>query len=156
MTITYDDYKTARQKEFNELPIFFAFSNKQFEKAMNERGLTIHDTDKIYKISGGGFYLKKDAPIIRAWLHKEDPLDELMKDADFAEGAFYSEMANHEYHINYQGDYDVCSCFKECEFVNGYGYAEYLTEAGYGKDTIDAFKRAKERFLKDADANNWY
>ena len=157
MTMTYEQYKTERQTEFNNLPIFFAFSNEQFEKAMNERGLTSKDTDKIYRFGNtGGFYLRADAPIIKAWLHKDDPLDELMKDPDFAESAFYYEMGNHEYHINYQGDWDVCSCFGDCKYGNYKYYADYLTELGYGEEIIKAYKKAKARFLHDADENDWY
>ena len=46
--MTYEEYKTKRQKEFNELPIFYAFSDKQFIEQMEKRGLTIADTVKIY------------------------------------------------------------------------------------------------------------
>ena len=33
--MTYKEYSDQRQQEFNALPIFYAFSNKQFEEAMN-------------------------------------------------------------------------------------------------------------------------
>src|SRR5574344_210153 len=108
--MTYEEYKNKKQEEFNDLPIFYAFSNEQFEAAMNERGLTLKDTDKIFKLGDtGGFYLKKDAEIIRAYFSKQDELSELMKDKTFATEAFLYEMNNHEYAINWQGDYDVCS-----------------------------------------------
>lgn len=34
----YKEWKEKRQKAFNELPIFFAFSNKQFAQEMAARG----------------------------------------------------------------------------------------------------------------------
>ena len=81
--MTYQEYKKARQDEFNNLPIFFAFSNEQFKRAMEERGLTENDVDKVYRFGGtGGFYLKKDADIIRNFMNKPDKLNEYMKNPD--------------------------------------------------------------------------
>ena len=68
--MTYREYRENRQAEFNALPIFFAFSNEQFEKALNERGITLDEApDKIYKYGYGGFYLKSDADVIKEY-HK--------------------------------------------------------------------------------------
>ena len=154
--MTYKEYKDQRQKEFNELPIFFAFSKDQFKKAMEERGLTENDTDQLYGIGPGGYYLKKDAQTIRDFMYAEDPLPGLMKDPEFAEDAFYYEMANHEYHINWQGDWDVCQCFCDVEYNDEYSYADYLLLGDYDDSTIEAFKKARARFLKDCDENGWY
>lgn len=157
--MTYQEYRENRQKKANELPIFFAFSNQQFAEEMKKRGLTEKDTDKLYRFPGvsGGFYLKSDAPIIRAYFEEPDPLDKLMEDFEFAESAFYYEMGNHEYHINlYQGDWDVCSVFGKCEFSDTKTYIDYLSEIGYSENTIAAFKAARVRFLKDCDENDWY
>lgn len=154
--MTYTEYKSARQGEFNALPIFWAFSNRQFEEAMQERGLTSKDTDKVFSIGAGGFALKSDKDVILAFLKKEDPLPELMKDPAFAEDAFCYEMQNHEYGINWQGDWDVCSCFGECEYFVDKGAAEYLKEMGYGQETVDAYYQARRRYFKDAEENDWF
>lgn len=155
--MTYKEYKKARQDEFNNLPIFFAFGNEQFKKAMEERGLTENDVDKVYRFGDtGGFYLKKDADIIRNFMNKPDKLNEYMKNPEFAESAFYYEMGNHEYHINWQGDWDVCSCFGDCEYSDGKTYVDYLKEIGYTQETINAFKLAKKRFHSDCIKNDWY
>ena len=54
--------KNKHQKEVNEFPFFFAFSNNQFDEGMRKFGLDPKDTDKIYKLgSTGGFYLRTDA-----------------------------------------------------------------------------------------------
>jgi hypothetical protein len=42
--MNYEEWKNTKQKEFDELPIFFAFNDKQFKEAMEERGLTENDT----------------------------------------------------------------------------------------------------------------
>lgn len=158
--MTYNEYKAKRQKEFDELPIFFAFSNKQLEEALNARGLTIEDTDKIYKLGDtGGFYLKTDAAKVRAFMcNEESPtLEELMSDHDFAVSAFRYEMDNHEYGINLQGDWDVCNCFtkKECDYGYDKTYVEYLTEAGH-EDWISAYREAKSSHLQAADEGEWW
>ena len=153
--MTYKEYKKARQDEFNNLPIFFAFSNEQFKRAMEERGLTENDVDKVYRLGDtGGFYLKKDADIIRNFMNKPDKLNEYMKNPEFAESAFYYEMGNHEYHINWQGDWDVCSCFGDCEYSDGKTYVDYLKEIGYTQETIFTFKLAKKRFYLDCIKND--
>ena len=158
ITLTYKEYKDKRQSEFNNLPIFFAFSNEQFDRAMRERGLSPDDTDKIYKLGMGGFYLRSDAEIIRAWFDTPDPIHELMENPEFAEDAFYYEMGNHEYHINhYQGDWDVCSCFGDCEWGGEEKTAaEYLKELGYSDTVTAAFNRAKRKFYKDCIDNDWF
>ena len=49
--ITYQQYRKERQNSFNELPIFYAFSNEQFIEAMKQRGLDPEkDCDKLSKI----------------------------------------------------------------------------------------------------------
>lgn len=158
--MTYQEYKQRSQEEFNALPIFFAFGNKQFKEAMEARGLTENDTDKIYRLGdSGGYYLRSDAPIIREFFkkQKEDKeLLELMKDRDFAISAFRYEMDNHEYAINYyQGDWEVIGCFssKPLEFSDDKNYKDYLYEAGM-EDLIPEYQIARESHFKAAE--DWF
>lgn len=152
----YKTYREQRQAEFNALPIFFAFSNEQLEEEMNKRGPTLDDTDKICRAIGG-FALKSDLPIIKEFVNKPDPLDELMKDPEFAYSAFYYEMANHEYHINnYQGNWDVLSCFGNIEDNEMDDYNDYFAQLDFDEATRDAYRRAIRDFLTDADKNGWY
>ena len=156
--MNYQQYKKQSQKSFDELPIFFAFSNSQFKEEMEKRGLTEKDVDKVYRLGSGfgGYYLKSDAEIIRAFFNKEDDLPELMQDQDFAVSAFYYEMCNHEYGINYQGDWDVCSCFGNCKYDTYKSGAEYLKEIGYGDNVIRAYQIAKSKYNKAAMENEWF
>jgi len=156
--MTYEEYRQKKHIEVNDLPIFFAFSDDQFKKAMEERGLTINDTDKVYRLPiSGGFYLRKDADIIRAFFSKEDELSALMKDKEFAEEAYYYEMCNHEYAINWQGDWDVCSVFSdiELEYSDNYDYTDYLKMAGL-EETIPFFQNAKKKYHKACEENDWF
>ena len=154
--MTYTEYKSARQGEFNALPIFWAFSDEQFEKAMAERGLTVEDTDKVCRISAGGFAMKTDLPTIRAFIERPNTLPELMKDPAFAEDAFCYEMQNHEYGINWQGDWDVCNCFGNCEYAVDKTGPDYLREMGYDENVVNAYTLARRRYYKLAEENEWF
>ena len=152
----YKELKDLRQQEFNNLPIFYAFGREQFKQAMEERGLTENDTDKIYSLPGGGFYLRTDAQKIRDFFVNPDPVLEHMKDPVFAEEAFLYEMENHEYGINWQGDWDVCSVFGEVEYAEEKSYTDYLTELGYGEEIIKAYMNAKLRFYMLTEEKGWF
>lgn len=148
--MTYEDWKDTKQKEFDALPIFFAFNYEQFKEAMEERGLMVTDTDKIYKLGMGGYYLRSDAQKIRDFINLPNELPELMKEHDFAVGAFLYEMQNHEYAINlYQRDFDVCNCF--CETEPEYGdnkdYKDYLRESGH-EDWIEPYQEARQKYYE--------
>lgn len=104
----YAEMNHRHQAAVNALPLKFAFSNEQFERAMAELGLKSTDTDKIYKLGvGGGFYRKTDAELVRKTF--EDNSKEL-EDAIAADktgkGFIYEmllyELRNHEY--GYTGD----------------------------------------------------
>jgi hypothetical protein len=127
---------------------------------MEARGLTEDDTDKIYRLGDtGGYYLRSDSPIIRAYFKKDKDdksLADLMKDHDFAVSAFRYEMDNHEYAINtYQGDWDVCNCFSktELEYEEYKSYKEYLKEAGLA-DLIPCYEEARRSHFKAAE--DWF
>lgn len=160
--MTYHEYTEKKQKEFNDLPLFFAFSDKQLKEAMESRGLTENDTDKIYRFGNcGAFYLKADSPIIRAYVNRDDKgeLEALMADEEFRVSAFRYEMDNHEYAINYyQGDWDVLNCFAHAiighslEFSDNKNYIDYLNDLNH-VDWIPAYKQARAAHMKAAE--NW-
>lgn len=154
--MTYKEYRDKRQQDFNSLPIFFAFGKEQFREQMEKRGLTVDDTDKIYALGAGGYYLRSDADVVRSFFDAPKELPELMKDPDFAEDAFAYEMKNHEYWLNDQGDWDVCSCFGSCEYDYGKDATDYLREIGYGDSTIEAYKIARTEVCKEALEKDWY
>lgn len=145
----YKEFCKIRNDEYNKLPIFYAFSNEQFEKAMNERGLTIDQTDMIYKLGNtGGFYLKKDSDKIHEYFRKDwtkQLHDHMENDHDFAQEAIRYEMSNHEYPINWEGDYDVCSCFGSIEWSEDKTYREYLDELGFSDDIKRIFREEQKR-----------
>ena len=152
----YKDYTKAKQEEFNKLPLFWAFSNKQFEEALAERGVAVADAkEHVYRFGQtGGFYLKKDAPIIHEYFKKDrdKELRDLMNaDAGFAFEAFEYEMLNHEYPINWEGDYDVASCFGHVEFSEEKTGADYLKELGYNEQVLEQWHRARKKVISSRD-----
>lgn len=99
----YNEMKERHQKLIDELPLKFAFSDEQFEKAMIELGLTKKDTDKVVGIGGGGFCLPETADkLIEYYKQFEKEEAKAFKDDDFLRSAFEYELANHEYIITYE------------------------------------------------------
>ena len=101
---TYTTLKTRQEKEFNDFPMFFAFSNKQLEEGMKKIGLELTDTDKIYSAGGGGYYKKTDAIKLKDLLCRHtNEKNEAIKADSTGEGFIFDmfdyELSNHEYCI---------------------------------------------------------
>jgi hypothetical protein len=57
------EVKSKQQQEINDFPMFFAFSEAQFNEGMKELGLRPSDTDKVCRLGWtGGFFLRTDGP----------------------------------------------------------------------------------------------
>lgn len=103
----YLEMKERHQKEFNEFPMKFAFSDKQFEEGMRELGLEPTDTDKVYSLGEtGGFYRRSDAEKLHEMLkrHTEEEDAAIAADTDgtgYAYEMFYYELGDHEYSYTY-------------------------------------------------------
>lgn len=108
MANRYATLREKQQEEFNNLPLGFAFSNKQFDEMMKGWGLDPDkDLDKIYRIPGGGFVQKKDHALLHETMdrHQKEMKEAIAADSDgtgFIYEMFLYEMDNHEY--GYTGD----------------------------------------------------
>lgn len=149
MNKTYEEVMKEQQEEFDRLPIFFAFSDKQLSDELGKRDVSIDD---IYSGGGGCFWLKSDANIIHEFMEKENPIYEYMKDPEFAESAFLYEMYNHEYGINLQRDWDVLSCFSEneIEYHDSYHWKEYLKAMGH-EEWIESYRKARKKYFAECE-----
>lgn len=112
---SYRELRERQQKEFNELPLGFAFSDKQFYEMMQKWGLDpIKDLDKIYQIPFGGFLQKKDLNYYHEVIERHYDEMEAAKKSDtdgtgFLYQMFLYELDNHEY--GYTGDLeDTLDC----------------------------------------------
>lgn len=154
---TYEEFKRAEEKRVNECPLFFAFSQEQLDKALEERHATVNDIYQISSISGA-FYLKKDSQAVRDYFEHETGLEECMKDHDFAVSAFYYEMCNHEYGIDYyQRNWDVLNCFSgfELEYRDDDSFKYYLEQMGH-PEWLPWYKEARVQYYKAAKENEWF
>ena len=148
----YVDYKEKKQAEFNALPIFFAFGHEQFRQQLEKRGVDYMEAkEHVVAFGYGGYYLKKDASVIDEYLAKDHgaELRELMEnDLHFAREAFEYEMANHEYPINWEGDFDVCDCFGRIKFDEEKDGIDYLQELGFSEAVQKVYIAAREHILR--------
>ena len=139
---TYTQMKARHQKLIDALPLKFAFSDAQFEKAMQELGLTKDDTDKVVGIGGGGFCLPETADKLANYckqFHEEE--QKAFKNDDFLRGAFEYELGNHEYIITYELDETLAALnISEDEFYNNDRYKRIMKEA------ITNYKQEMEKF----------
>ena len=98
----YEQIKNRHSKEINTLPIFWAFSMKQFNEGMEKFGLEPTDTGKIYKLQGGGYYRRTDAKILRDMFarHEKEMSEAIGRDKTgegFIFNMFDDELSSHEY-----------------------------------------------------------
>lgn len=138
----YEKLKNRQQKEFNAFPIKFAFSDKQFEEMMKNWDLSIDDTDKIYKIPGGGFIKKEDSKLFHEMLdrHEKELQKAISEDKDgtgFIFQMFLSELNNHEY-IYTQDITDTLEAL-------GYSYDDIMGNSKLHKGLIKACKKTNKR-----------
>lgn len=104
----YAELKSRQQKEFNEIPLGFAFSEERFNAMMKGWGLDPDkDLDKIASIGAGGYIQKKDVAQLKGLTarQKKEMNDAVTGDATgdgFIYEMFFYELNNHEY--GYTGD----------------------------------------------------
>ena len=102
----YLELKEKHQKESNEFPFMFAFSDNQFKEGMKKLGLEVTDTDKIYSIGMGAYIKKTDAKALEE-MHKKHNLEMKMAISSSIAGEgfifemFNYELSNHEYTYTY-------------------------------------------------------
>lgn len=140
---TYIEMRDRHQKEWNDFPMFFAFSDSQFAEGMKKLGLKPSDTKKIYKLgSSGGFYRKSDATALREMINRHHAEEKAAIAADidgtgFAFEMFYHELANHEYCVTY----DVT------EALDALGYT--VDNINNNEQLLKAFLNAEKQYRID-------
>lgn len=140
----YEELKDRQQKEFNDLPITYAFGNDQLEEAIKRLGAK--DISECCTIFGHGDVVKKEnvSKVMKTIKRHNKELTEAMKDPEFAYDAFLYEMCNHEYGINWDGDFDVLNCFGMKE--------EDLDKLGLQC----VYQTARRKYFELAYENDWF
>ena len=98
---------STHQKEVNEFPFVFAFSDEQFRKRIKEKwNLDMDNKDhlkQIYSIGAGGFILKSDSKAMHEMFDRHSAeRKQFTQNFNHLVEVIKYEMANHEY--GYTGD----------------------------------------------------
>ena len=99
----YKALKDQHQEDINNFPMFFAFSNAQFEEGMQKLGLNSSETDKLYKTVGvNSYYKKSDAKMLHSMFNRhQKEMKEARSNDQFLYDMFDYELGNHEYCITW-------------------------------------------------------
>lgn len=104
----YTELKQRQSEESNKLPLYFAFSDKQFQEVLDKLGMTVEQKDQFYALGKtGGFYLKVDSAKIHEMFdrhekEREEAIASDTKGDGYIFDMFLYELNNHEY--GYTGD----------------------------------------------------
>ncbi len=90
--------KQRQQKEIDEFPCFFAFSDEQFDKGMEKFGLKPDETEAICRGPIPAMFLRKDdvQPFIDMMNRFSKEMDAAIAGDDGAPGGFICEMFRYE------------------------------------------------------------
>lgn len=105
----YEEMREKHQKEVNDFPIGFAFSEQQFEEQMKKLGLEPNQTNEVVSIGNGGFIKKKDIENFEAMFERHSKeMEEAIANDKTGEGfikeMFQFELVNHEYDYTHELD----------------------------------------------------
>ena len=110
----YRALKEKHQKEVNEFPMFFAFSQEQFEEGKAKLGVA--DNAELVDIGYGGFIRESDK---QAYIDMHKRMDaeqkEAMQDEECCYWMFRYELSNHEYVItrDLEDTFNACGLTEE-------------------------------------------
>lgn len=110
--MTYEELKKKHQKEVNDFPLGFAFSNSQFDEMMKKWELDPeNDLDKIVSIGAGGFIRKQDISAYKEMSKRfAKELEDFRKnEKEFIKGLVY-QLHNHEYGYSRSNDDIIAAC----------------------------------------------
>lgn len=94
----YKQLKDQLQKQYDALPIKYAFSEMQFKNILKEFETEAGGRVRLLHIDHGAYILAQDEKLIDEFLERSDrELSEAMKDDEFLYDAFNYELANHEF-----------------------------------------------------------
>ena len=121
---TVSDYQDKQAKEYyirnyyglrrDHISMFFCGPDKEREKLRKKT------ENMIFSPVFMAYYDKKDADFVKSGEKLLATLENAEPDksnSEYWKSAFLREMFNREYGINWQADFDVCSCFGNCSSV---------------------------------------
>lgn len=149
---SYDDYTAKSYYIRNYYAMRRPYISAFFIGSDAERAEIEKKTEKmIFSPVFMAYYAPENADFVKRGAELLRGLDEAeqrnKENAEYWKSAFLREMYNHEYGINWQSDYDVISCFGNCDGVEDYTDAEKLFSAvGFNEVQKAAYLAARREY----------
>lgn len=155
---TVSDYQDKQAKEYyirnyyglrrDHVSMFFCGPDEEREKLRKKT------ENMIFSHVFLAFYDKKDADFVKSGEKLLAALENAEPDksnSEYWKSAFLREMFNHEYGINWQADFDVCSAFGNCSGVRDYeGIEELFTACKFSDVQRAAYMAARSEYSKQS------
>lgn len=108
----------------------------------------------VFNSAAFGYYDDEEFVKHHVWL--KDKLEEqkakMSDDYEYQKNAFLHEMYNHEYGINWQGDYDVLSAFGRINYTEAENdLQQYFEQLNFTDVQKKAYYAARKEYYKQAD-----
>lgn len=134
--MSYTEFKEKQEKQFGAFPMFFAFSDKQFDEGLKKFNAKPGDLCRIF---GGGFILKKDKEAFSE-LNKKLAKDkkEFLDNEDNLINAIEYELGNHEFCITYDASDTISALGLDLD----------------NEKTVNCFNKAKKKYMDWCYAND--
>lgn len=133
------------------ISVFFIGSDEE-RKARKKQ---IEDADMIYCSVSLAYYDKSEMDFVKHLGELDKKLHERREETEnnysFLKSAFLREMWNHEYIINYQGNWDVLRCFGSIVYNEADDYEDYFNQLKFDGVHRKAFLDARKEYLKKAE-----
>ena len=149
---TVSDYQDKQAKEYyirnyyglrrDHISMFFCGPDSERENLKKQT------ENMIFSPVFLAYYDKKDADFVKSGEKLLAALENAEPDkgnSEYWKSAFLREMFNHEYGINWQADFDVCSCFGNCSSVANIDDLNALFDACNFSDVQRAAYMAAQR-----------
>ena len=158
MVETREQMVKRHGEEFSSLPVFFAFSNEQFHDGLVklEQSGQLADGEKVVRVGSGGFLAEHAVDEMIALRKRQDEeADARLATYEGAKEDFKYEMDNHEYHINWEADWDVINCFTHVEYKDA-DTEWYLEQTGWSDETKRAYRDAARETYREWCEKGWF
>lgn len=151
---SYDEYKRKSSFLMNHyglrqdyISVYFIGSNEEREARKKQ----IESAGMIYCPVSLAYYDKSKLDFVSHLCELEEKLEErraeLDGNYDFLKSAYISEMWNHEYIINYQGNWDVLSCFGDLVYNADDDFEDYFNQLNFDNIHRKAYRDARREYL---------
>ena len=157
---SYDEYQRKNYFLQNYYPMryesvsCFFIVTPESEKAFEEKTKDMIFNPVSYSYMNDREAVKRMITLSAA-IHEK--WDELEKSYDYIKDAFLKELFNHEYiYNNYQGNYDVLSCFGNIEYNDADNEEKYFVQLGFSEQQKKAYRDAKREYFRYCKEHDYY